>query len=117
MREEQQTNGGDEAAELAAEVRALVDRARQHDLDAYDELVSRYQKKIYALVYHMTSSREDTEDLVQDVFVKAYRSLALFKGDSSFYTWIYRIAVNRTRRSNETPTMWNCRPASRRSAT
>lgn len=96
MREDQQTNGGDEAADLAAEVRALVDRARRHDLDAYDELVARYQKKIYALVYHMTSSREDTEDLVQDVFVKAYRSLALFKGDSSFYTWIYRIAVNRT---------------------
>jgi len=82
--------------EEAAEVRALVDRARQHDLDAYNDLVGRYQRKIYALIYNMTSSREDTEDLVQDVFVKAYRSLGWFKGDASFYTWIYRIAVNRT---------------------
>lgn len=85
-----------EAAEEAAGIRALVDRARHHDLDAYNGLVGRYQKKIYALIYNMTSSREDAEDLVQDVFVKAYRSLGWFKGDSSFYTWIYRIAVNRT---------------------
>lgn len=96
MSGDQHTGESDDAAELAAEVRALVDRARGHDLDAYNELVSRYQKRIYALVYHMTSSREDTEDLVQDVFVKAYRSLGHFKGDASFYTWIYRIAVNRT---------------------
>lgn len=80
----------------AAEVRALVDRARRQDLDAYNELVTRYQSRIYALIYNMTSSREDTEDLVQDVFVKAYRSLGWFKGDASFYTWVYRIAVNRT---------------------
>lgn len=85
-----------DALEDAAEIRALVARASQHDLDAYNELVSRHQKKIYALVYNMTSNREDTEDLVQDIFVKAYRSLGHFKGDSSFYTWIYRIAVNRT---------------------
>ena len=85
-----------DAIEDAAEIRALVARATQHDLDAYNELVSRHQKKIYALVYNMTSNREDTEDLVQDIFVKAYRSLGNFKGDASFYTWIYRIAVNRT---------------------
>jgi len=74
----------------------LVDRARQGDYVAYEELIRRYQRKIYALVYNMTSNKEDAEDLVQDVFVKAYTSLKSFKGDSSFYTWTYRIAVNRT---------------------
>ena len=74
----------------------LVARARSHDVHAYSELVRRYQKKIYALVYNMTSNREDAEDLVQDVFVKAYSSLSSFHGNSSFYTWVYRIAVNRT---------------------
>ena len=96
MNEERTVSELADAAEDAAEVRALVERARQHDLNAYDALVGRYQKKVYALVYNMTSSREDTEDLVQDVFVKAYHSLGSFKGDSSFYTWIYRIAVNRS---------------------
>jgi RNA polymerase sigma factor (sigma-70 family) len=76
--------------------RELVDRSRSGDTAAYSELVRRLHRKIYALVYNMTSNREDAEDLVQDVFVKAYASLKNFKGDSSFYTWIYRIAVNRT---------------------
>lgn len=74
----------------------LVSRARNGDYSAYEELVRRYQRRIYALVYNMTSNKEDTEDLVQDVFVKAYRVLSGFKGHSSFYTWVYRIAVNRT---------------------
>ncbi|MFH0908633.1 MAG: sigma-70 family RNA polymerase sigma factor [bacterium] len=74
----------------------LVERARIHDVQAYSELVRRYQRKIYGLVYNMTSNREDAEDLVQDVFVKAYSSLKHFHGNSSFYTWVYRIAVNRT---------------------
>ncbi|HWD19650.1 MAG TPA: sigma-70 family RNA polymerase sigma factor [Verrucomicrobiae bacterium] len=75
---------------------ALVERARHEDVAAYDELVRRFQERIYATVYHMTSNHEDTNDLVQDTFVKAYRALKSFKGDSSFYTWIYRIAVNKT---------------------
>lgn len=74
----------------------LVARARARDMLAYDELIRRYQRKIYQLVYNMTSNREDAEDLTQDVFVKAYSALEHFKGDSSFYTWVYRIAVNRT---------------------
>ena len=76
--------------------RELVERARLRDMAAYDELIRRYQRKIYQLIYNMTSHREDAEDLVQDVFVKAYQVLGDFKGDASFYTWIYRIAVNRT---------------------
>jgi len=74
----------------------LVRRSRGGDLEAYDELVHRYQGRIYALTYNMTSSSSDADDLVQEVFVKAYRSLARFKGKSSFYTWIYRTAVNHT---------------------
>ncbi len=74
----------------------LVLRAQQGDVHAFDELVERYHGKIYGLTYNMTSNREDAEDLTQDVFVKAYQALPRFKGKSSFYTWLYRIAVNKT---------------------
>ncbi len=74
----------------------LVARARGGEYAAYEELVRRYQRRVYTLAYNMTGHKEDAEDMVQEVFVKAYRSLDGFKGDSSFYTWIYRIAVNRT---------------------
>jgi len=76
--------------------RELVALAQKQDVEAYNELIQRYHRKIYALVYNMTSNKEDAEDLVQEVFFKAYSALKNFKGDSSFYTWVYRIAVNRT---------------------
>jgi RNA polymerase sigma-70 factor (ECF subfamily) len=75
---------------------ALVARAQRGDTGAFDILIDRYKQRLYATVYHMTSNHEDANDLVQDAFIKAYRSLHTFKGQSSFYTWIYRIAVNRT---------------------
>ena len=74
----------------------LVNRARRGDLHAYDELVKRYQQRIYATIYHMTSNHEDANDLAQEAFIKAYSALKSFKGGSSFYTWLYRIAVNKT---------------------
>lgn len=74
----------------------LVARAKAGDLSAYDELVKRYQERIYATIYHMTSNHEDANDLAQESFVKAYQALKSFKGGSSFYTWLYRIAVNKT---------------------
>jgi RNA polymerase sigma-70 factor (ECF subfamily) len=74
----------------------LVLKAQQGDLHAFDMLVDRYHGKIYGLTYNMTSNREDAEDLTQDVFVKAFEALPRFQGKSSFYTWIYRIAVNKT---------------------
>lgn len=74
----------------------LVRRARKGDLPAYDELVRRYQERIYATVYHMTANHEDANDLAQEAFIKAFQALRSFKGGSSFYTWIYRIAVNKT---------------------
>jgi len=76
--------------------RALVRRAKSGDLAAYDELVHRYQERIYATLYHMTANHEDANDLAQEAFIKAYHSLRSFKGDSTFFTWVYRIAVNRT---------------------
>jgi RNA polymerase sigma factor (sigma-70 family) len=74
----------------------LVRRARKGDLTAYDELVRRYQERIYATVYHMTANHEDANDLAQESFIKAFAALKSFKGGSSFYTWLYRIAVNKT---------------------
>ena len=74
----------------------MVRRAQKGDLAAYDELVRRYQQRIYATVYHMTSNHEDANDLAQEAFIKAYHALKTFKGGSSFYTWVYRIAVNKT---------------------
>ena len=74
----------------------LVKRARRGDLGAYDDLVRRYQERIYATIYHMTSNHEDANDLAQESFIKAFQALKSFKGDSSFFTWVYRIAVNKT---------------------
>jgi RNA polymerase sigma-70 factor (ECF subfamily) len=78
------------------EDRQLVRRAQDGDLSAFDELICRYQERVYATVYHMTSNHEDASDLTQETFVKAYKALNSFKGDSGFFTWIYRIAVNKT---------------------
>jgi RNA polymerase sigma-70 factor (ECF subfamily) len=83
-------------ATAPADEKELVRRAKQGDLGAYDDLVRRYQERIYSTLYHMTANHEDASDLAQEAFIKAYRSLASFKGDSSFFTWVYRIAVNRT---------------------
>jgi RNA polymerase sigma-70 factor (ECF subfamily) len=74
----------------------LVSRAQEGDTRAFDELVRKYTPKLYGLVYNMTSNREDTADLLQDIFSKAYRSIRRFMGKSSFYTWIYSISVNMT---------------------
>jgi RNA polymerase sigma-70 factor (ECF subfamily) len=82
-------------AETGADA-TLVARAQQGDLDAFDALVRKYQERVYATIYNMTSNHEDADDLTQESFIKAYRALKSFKGDSSFFTWLYRIAVNKT---------------------
>lgn len=97
MSEPAPANGNSQpAAPEPSEESLLVKRAQKGDLAAYDDLVRRYQERIYATVYHMTSNHEDANDLAQDTFIKAYQALNSFKGGSSFYTWIYRIAVNKT---------------------
>ncbi len=80
----------------SVEDRELVRRAQGGDLEAYDELIRRFQERIYATIYHMTANHEDAGDLAQDTFIKGFQALKSFKGDSSFYTWLYRIAVNKT---------------------
>jgi RNA polymerase sigma factor (sigma-70 family) len=73
-----------------------VTRAQQGDTRAFDALILKYGNKIYGLVYNMTLHAEDTHDLLQEIFSRAYRSLGTFRGHSTFYTWIYQIAVNLT---------------------
>ena len=72
----------------------LVVRAREGDLAAFYELVSRYSRKIYRLAKHITQNDEDAEDVLQETFLKAFEHLSDFQGQSKFYTWIVRIAVN-----------------------
>jgi RNA polymerase sigma-70 factor (ECF subfamily) len=86
----------DSESPAPTEEMAFVRRARRGDLEAYDELVKRYQERIFATIYHMTSNHEDANDLAQESFIKAFQALKSFKGGSSFYTWLYRIAVNKT---------------------
>lgn len=74
----------------------LVTRAQQGDTRAFDALILKYGDKLYGLVYNMTSHKEDTHDLLQEIFSKAYQSLGKFRGHANFYTWIYQIAVNLT---------------------
>lgn len=74
----------------------LVQRAKGGDLAAFDQLVRRHQERVYGTVYHMTSNHEDAADITQEAFIKAHNALRGFKGDCSFFTWLYRIAVNRT---------------------
>lgn len=83
-------------ATATADEAELVRKSQRGDLQAYDDLVRRYQERIYATIYHMTSNHEDANDLAQDTFIKAYQAIKSFKGGSSFYTWLYRIAVNKT---------------------
>ena len=72
----------------------LVDRVRQGDKRAYDTLVIKYQHRILGLVGGYFSDFQEVQDVTQEAFIKAYRALERFRGDSSFYTWLYRIAVN-----------------------
>jgi RNA polymerase sigma-70 factor (ECF subfamily) len=72
----------------------LVKTCLQGDSQAFEELAVKYQNKIYALAYRYMGNEEDAYDMAQEAFIKAYRSLRSFKGDSSFGTWMYRIATN-----------------------
>ncbi len=73
----------------------LLRLAKQADMEAFTELARRYQGRIYSLVLGLTKNHLDADDLAQETFLLAYKSIRKFKQDSSFYTWLYRIAVNR----------------------
>jgi len=72
----------------------LVTRVQRGDKGAFDVLVLKYQYKVHAIVSRFISDRDEVNDVVQEAFIKAYRALGNFRGDSQFYTWLYRIAVN-----------------------
>jgi RNA polymerase sigma-70 factor (ECF subfamily) len=73
---------------------ALVAQVRAGDVSAYDTLVRKYERQIFRIAQHITQNREDAEDVMQDAFLKAYEKLEQFQGNSKFYTWLVRIAVN-----------------------
>ncbi len=89
----------------------LVERVRQGDLDAFEQLMKQYDRKVFRIAQHITQNREDAEDIVQDTFLKAFTKLDQFQGNAKFYTWLVRIAVNeslmrlRKRRSSKTVSM------------
>lgn len=97
--------------DAAGQELALVQAARAGDIAAFEELVRRYERNVFRIAQHITQNREDAEDVVQDAFLKAYQNLNQFQGNSKFYTWLVRIAVNealmklRRRKSSKTVSM------------
>lgn len=73
---------------------ALVERVQKGDKAAFDTLVLKYQNKIVKLISRYMRDQNDVMDVAQETFIKAYRALPKFRGDSAFYTWLYRIAIN-----------------------
>jgi RNA polymerase sigma-70 factor (ECF subfamily) len=80
--------------EPVTEELALVNAAKAGDIGSFEELVRRYDRNVFRIAQHITQNREDAEDVVQDAFLKAYENLKQFQGQSKFYTWLVRIAVN-----------------------
>ena len=74
--------------------RQLVERAQRGDKRAFDLLVAKYQRKLARLLSQFIRDAAEVEDVTQETFIKAYRSLSSFRGDSAFYTWLYRIGIN-----------------------
>jgi RNA polymerase sigma-70 factor (ECF subfamily) len=76
--------------------RIIVQRVQAGEVAAFDNLILKYRERVFGVVYNMTSNREDAADLTQDAFIKAFQSIHRFQAQSSFFTWLYRIAVNST---------------------
>jgi RNA polymerase sigma-70 factor (ECF subfamily) len=79
----------------AATAALLVARAKAGEPQAFDALVRRYRKRIFALALHLSGAESDADDIVQEVFIRAFRALDQFEGRSEFFTWVYRLTVNR----------------------
>jgi RNA polymerase sigma-70 factor (ECF subfamily) len=94
-----QTNvTGDTSEDLA-----LVQSAKDGDIAAFEQLIKRYDRNVFRIAQHITQNREDAEDVVQDAFLKAYQNLKQFQGNSKFYTWLVRIAVNEALEDGSVP--------------
>ena len=74
----------------------LVAKCQKGDMQAFNELVTKYRGKVYAMIYNMVHNEQDARDLAQDGFLKAWKSIGQFRGQSAFYTWLYRIMMNVT---------------------
>jgi RNA polymerase sigma-70 factor (ECF subfamily) len=74
----------------------VVRSVQAGDVAAFDQLIVKYRQRIYGVIYNLTSNREDASDLTQEAFIKSFQSIHRFQGQSSFFTWLYRIAVNST---------------------
>jgi RNA polymerase sigma-70 factor (ECF subfamily) len=74
----------------------IVRRVQAGDVAAFDRLIVKYRERVFGIIYNLTSNREDAADLSQEAFIKAFQSIHRFGGQSSFFTWLYRIAVNST---------------------
>ena len=91
----QQVNSGGQARMGEREIdQALIERVQQGDKKAFDILVLKYQIRIIKLVSRFVRNADDAQDVAQEAFIKAYRALKNFRGESAFYTWMYRIAIN-----------------------
>lgn len=90
---------------------ALIEKVKAGDLSAFEQLMRQYDRQVFRIALHITQNREDAEDVVQDAFFKAFQKLDQFQGNSKFYTWLVRIAVNeslmrlRKRRAQKTVSM------------
>ena len=73
---------------------AIVQRVQNGEVSAFNQLVQKYRQPLFSIIYNMTGNREDATDIAQEVFIKAFQSIKRFRGQASFYTWLYRIAVN-----------------------
>lgn len=76
------------------EERALIDRCKRGDRNAFDELIRRYERKVYNFAFRLTHNHNDAEDIAAEVFVRIYTSIGKFRGDASFVTWLYRVVTN-----------------------
>ena len=72
----------------------LIDKCKKGDINAFEELISGYEKKVFNIVYRITGDYNDAEDISQDVFIKVFKAIKNFKEQASFYTWLYRITIN-----------------------
>jgi RNA polymerase sigma factor (sigma-70 family) len=75
---------------------AVIRQVQAGDVAAFDKLIRKYRERVFGVVYNLTSNREDAADLTQDAFIKAFQAVNRFQGHCSFFTWLYKIAVNTT---------------------
>lgn len=87
-------NARPESRSLREDDRQAVEACQQGEREAFDRLVERYQRDVYRLCYRYVNNHQDANDMAQEAFLKAYRAISKFRGDSAFSTWLYRIAVN-----------------------